>query len=62
MQLSQKKIFSIFFSPYFKIRIVFEYFQKKVTFIADVFLSLGTPKNVVRQMCKKSHFRAPFDK
>ena len=30
--------------------------------IADVFLILRTPKNVVRYMSEKSFFRGPFDK
>ena len=30
-----------------KLRFNFEHFQEKMTFIADVFLNLQTPKNVV---------------
>ena len=30
--------------------------------IADVFPKLRAPKDVVRQMTKKSRFRGPFDK
>ena len=30
-----------------------------MTLIADVFRKLGTPKNVVKQMSKKSHFSCP---
>ena len=30
--------------------------------IADIFLKLRTPKNVVRSMSKKSAFRGPFEK
>ena len=33
-----------------------------MTLIADVFLSLQTPKYVVRSMSKKSRFRLPFKK
>ena len=33
-----------------------------MTLIADVFLNLRTPKEVVREMSKKSRFRGPFDK
>ena len=29
--------------------------------IANVFLNLGTPEKVVRQMSKRSCFRGPFD-
>ena len=30
--------------------------------IADVFTKLGSPKNVIRCMSKKSRFSRPFDK
>ena len=33
-----------------------------MTFIADLFPKLRTPKNVVRYMYKKSHFKGPFDR
>ena len=65
MQLSQKqKIFSqfSFFFAFSKFRLAFENFQKNVTIIADIFLNLGTPKNAVRKMSKKSCFRGPFEK
>ena len=39
-----------------------ELFQKKVILIADVFANLRTPKNVVRELSKKSCLRGPFDK
>ena len=32
-----------------------------MTFIADLFPKLRTPKNVVRYMSKKSCFKGPFD-
>ena len=35
-------------------------FKKKIFLIADVFLNWRTPKNVVRQMSKKSRLRGPF--
>ena len=37
-------------------------FLKKVTFIADVFPKLRTPKNLVRSMPKKSRFIGSFKK
>ena len=43
-----KNILSIFFFTFSKFRFNFEHFQKKMTLIADVFLKLRTPKNVVR--------------
>ena len=33
-----------------------------MTFIADLFPKLRTPKNVVRFLSKKSRFKGPFDK
>ena len=32
-----------------------------MTLIADLFLKLRTPENVVRYMSKKSRFKGPFD-
>ena len=61
--LSQKqKIFSEFFSAFFKSALNFEHFQKKMTLIAYVFPKLTTTKNVLRQMSKSSRFREPVDK
>ena len=33
-----------------------------MTFIADLFAKLRTPKNVVRYLSKKSHFKGLFDR
>ena len=33
-----------------------------MTLIADLFPKLGTPKNVVRYMSKKSRFKGAFDR
>ena len=33
-----------------------------MTFIADLFPKLRTPKNVVRYLSKKSSFKEPFDR
>ena len=47
--LSQKqKIFSRFFTPFFKSILNFEDFQKNMTLIADVFPKLPSPKKVIR--------------
>ena len=49
MQLRQKqKTFTQFFSQFSEFIFNFEHFQKKMTLIADVFLNLRTPKNVIR--------------
>ena len=62
-QLSQKqKAFSQFFLPFSKSTLNFEHLRKKMTLIADLFLKLRTPKNVLRYMSKKSRFQGPFDR
>ena len=63
MQLSQKlKAFSEFFPAFSKSRLNFEHFQKKDD-AHSLFISEATAcKNVFRYMCKKSHFRLPFQK
>ena len=62
MHLSKKqKIFSQFFSAFFKSALYFEHFQKKRSFIAYVFPKVPTTKNVLRQMSKSSRFREPVD-
>ena len=38
------------------------FFKKKMTLLANIFLKLWPAKNVVRYMCKKSRFRLPFRK
>ena len=63
MELSQKqKIFSEFFSSFFKSSFNLEHFQKKLTLIADVFPKLQNPKNMVRSKSNKSRFRASVEK
>ena len=63
MHLSQKqKIFSEFFSAFFKSALKFEHFQKKMTLIAYVFPKLTTTKKVLRQMSKSSRFTEPVDR
>ena len=36
--------------------------KKEMTLIADLFLKLRTPENVVRYMSKESRFKGPFDR
>ena len=63
MQLSRKrKIFSQFVFAFSKFRLNFEHFQKEMTLLADAFLNLRSPRNVVREMSKKSRFRRSFEK
>ena len=63
-ELSQKrKAFSEFFLAFPKSTLNFEHLQtKNMTFIADSFLKLRTPKNVVRYLSKKSRLKGPFDR
>ena len=63
MQLSQKlKTFSSFILQFRIIGQLLDIFRKKRTLVAYLFLRLGPAKNMVRYMCKKSHFRLPFQK
>ena len=49
MQLSPKqKIFSHFYLHVLNLDSILNIFKEKMTLIADVFLNLHTPKNVVR--------------
>ena len=62
MHFSQKqKIFSRFFSAFFKSALNSEHFQEKMTLIAYVFPKLPTTKNVLRQMSKSFRFRERLD-
>ena len=44
----KQNTFSQFFSAFLKSALNFEYFQKKMTLIEDVFPKLPSPKNVIR--------------
>ena len=49
MQYSQKqKTFPEFCVAFSKFRFNFEYFKKKMILMADIFLNLRNPKNMVR--------------
>ena len=56
------KIFSQFFSVFFKSALNFEHFHKKLTLIASVFLKLPTLSDVLRQMSKSSRLRGARDR
>ena len=64
MQLSEKKknVFLKFFLHFGNLDSILNTFKKRIILIADVFLNLRTPKNLVRWMSKKFLFREPFDK
>ena len=63
MKLSQKQItlFQFVFA-FLKSSLNFEHFQKKMLLIAVVLSKLRTPKNVVKQISKKSPFIGSFGK
>ena len=62
-QLSQKqKLFLKFFLHFPNVHEILNIFKKKMTFIADLFPKLRTPKDVVRYLSKKSRFKGTFDK
>ena len=62
MQLSKKrKTFSEYFW-YFVNFFQCSTFSKKVTFRADVFLNLQTPKDVLKEISIESRFRGSLDK
>ena len=46
--LRNKKFFPIFFLHFRSIDSILNIFKKKMTLTADIFLNLGTPKEVVR--------------
>ena len=63
IQLSQKqKTFSHFFLHFWNLVQIWNIFKKNMTLMASVFSKLRTPKNMVRYMPKKSHFRTSVEK
>ena len=63
MHLCKKqKIFSEFFSAFFKSALNSEHFQKKMTLIAYVLRKIPSTKNVLRQMSKNFRFRERLDR
>ena len=63
IKLSQKlKALSQLFLPFSESILNFEHFQKKDDPDSCFFFKLGTLKNVVRYMSKKSRFKGPFDR
>ena len=60
--LKNKKLFLNFFLDFRNVHEILNICKQKMTFIADLFAKLRTPKNVVRYMSKKSRFKGPFDR
>ena len=59
--LRNLKLFLNYFSRFRNIHEILTICNKKMSFIADLFAKLRTPKNVVRYLSKKSRFKGPFD-
>ena len=60
--LKNEKLFLNFFLNFRNLHEILNIINKKMSFIADLFAILRTPKNVVRYMSKKSRFKGPFDR
>ena len=59
---SNKKLFLNFFLRFQNLHEILNICKKKMSFIADLFVKLRTPKNVVRYMSKNSRSKGPFDR
>ena len=62
LYLRNEKYVVNFFLDFLKLDSNLNIFLKKMTFIADGFLNLRTPKSVVSSMSKMSRFRGPLAK
>ena len=60
--LKSGKLFHNFFLHFQNLHEILNIFKKKMTFIADLFPKLRTPKDVVRYLSKKSRFKGLFDR
>ena len=60
--LKNKKLFPNFFLRFRNLHEILNICKKKMSFIADSFAKLRTPKNVDRYLSKKSRFKGPFDR
>ena len=60
--LKNEKLFPNYFLNFRNLHEILNICNKKMSFIADLFAKLRTPKNVVRYMYKKSPSKGPFDR
>ena len=60
--LKNEKLFLYYFLHFRNRHEILNIWKKQMSFIADLFAKLRTPKNVVRYMSKKSRFKGPFDR
>ena len=60
--LKNKKLFHNYFLHFRNLHEILNICNKKMSFIADLFAKLRTPKNVVRYMSQESRSKGPFDR
>ena len=60
--LKNEKLFVNYFLHFRNLHEILNICKKKMSFIADLFAKLRTPKNVVRYMSEKCRFKGPFDR
>ena len=60
--LKNEKLFLNYFLHFRNLHEILNICNKKMSFIADLFAKLRTPKNVPRYMSKKSRSKGPFDR
>ena len=60
--LKNQKLFLNYFLHFRNLDEILNICKKKMTFIADLFAKLRSPKNLVRYMSKKSRFKGLFDR
>ena len=60
--LKNKKLFHNYFLHFRNLHEILNICNKKMSFIADLFPKLRTPKDVVRYLSKKSRFKGAFDR
>ena len=60
--LKNENVFLNYFLHFRNLHEILNICKKKMSFIADLFAKLRTPKNVVRYMSKKSCFKGPFNR
>ena len=60
--LKNGKLFLNYFLDFRNLHEILNICNKKMSFIADLFAKLRTPKNVIRYMYKKSRSKGAFDR
>ena len=60
--LKNEKLFLNYFLHFRNLHEILNICNKKMSFIADLFAKLRTPKNVVRYMSQESRSKGPFDR